>query len=107
MRTQDYINALNNYCNMMNKVAADTDNIIKVTSVENIEGEQAELVRFTFGECEESCIAIFFDDGLFFTPRDWQTPVWDNEDWTIEDTDWYDYRGKPAIEFNGMPRIFA
>lgn len=78
---------------------------IKIVSREDIENEEAELVRFTFGECEDSCVAIVYADGTTYTPNDWQTPVWDEEDWEISDTEnWMDCCFRPCIMFNGMPR---
>lgn len=79
---------------------------INIVSREDIEGEDAELVRFTFGECDESCVAVVYDDGAVYTPYDWQTPVWDEEGWEISDTEnWMDCNFRFCIMFNGMPRM--
>lgn len=78
---------------------------IRIVSREDIEGENAELVHFEFGEYDESCVAVVYADGTVFTPRDWQTPVWDEQGWKISDTDnWMDYRFNECIMLNGMPR---
>lgn len=77
---------------------------IHITSRERIENEEAQLIRFTFGEQEDSCVAVVWHDGTVFTPDDWQLPVWDNENWSIEDTDWVDWNWHPCLNLNGMPR---
>lgn len=78
---------------------------IFVTSREEIEGEDAEIVRFVFGDSRESCIAIRYNGDIIFTPMDWQNPVWDEEGWKIEDTQWMDCRFKEGIMLNGLPRL--
>lgn len=78
---------------------------IEIISREDIDGEEAELIRFAFGEAKESCVAIMYDDGTIFTPRDWQSPVWDDSDWSIDDSDWMDCYFRECINFNGMPRM--
>lgn len=78
---------------------------IKIISREDIEGEEAELVHFVFGPAEESCVAVVYDDGTIFTPRDWQDPEWDDDDWKIEDTEWMDYKFNECINLNGLPRM--
>ena len=106
MTNQDYIDALSDYnfraCNETFEECP-----IEITSVEDIQGEDAKLVRFIFGHYKESCVAIFYNDGTYFTPFDWQDPEWDNEEWKIEDTEWNDSRIMTAIMFNGMPRVLA
>lgn len=79
---------------------------IRIVSREEIDGEEAQLVRFVFGkeEEEETCVAVVYDDGTIFTPQDWQTPIWDNDDWEVEDSEWMDCNFLPCLNFNGMPR---
>lgn len=82
------------------------ENPINIISREDIEGENAELVRFTFSEYGFTCVAVVYDDGTVYTPMDWQTPVWEEEGWTIPDTEhWMDCNFHECIMFNGMPRI--
>lgn len=71
-----------------------------------IEGENAQLIRFVFGNCEQTCVAVVYADGSIFTPDDWQTPIWDNEDWTIEDSQWMDSDFNECVVLNGLPRKF-
>lgn len=79
---------------------------INIVSRKDIEGDNAELVRFTFGECDESCVAVVYEDGTVYTPCDWQTPVWDEEGWKISDTEsWMDCYFRPCFMFNDMPII--
>lgn len=80
---------------------------IKIISREEIEGEEAELVRFVFGKHEESCVAVVYNDGTIYTPDDWETPIWDNDDWTIEDSEWMDCEFRRCVNFNGMPRMLC
>lgn len=81
---------------------------INIVSREDIEGEDAELVRFTFGERDESCVAVVYEDGTVYTPCDWQTPVWDEEGWKISDTEsWMDCYFRPCVMFNDMPRMLV
>lgn len=80
---------------------------IVITSRKDIEGEDAELVRFTFGECSDSCVAIVYSDGTTYTPYDWQTPIWDSEDWHIDDSSWMDCRYNMCVMINGMPRLLV
>lgn len=77
---------------------------IRIVSREEIDGEEAQLVRFVFGKEEETCVAIIYDDGTIFAPQDWQTPIWDNDEWEIEDSEWMDYNFFPCLNLNGMPR---
>lgn len=77
---------------------------IRIVSREEIDGEEAQLVRFVFGKEEETCVAVVYDDGTIYTPQDWQTPVWDEDDWEIENSEWMDCNFSPCINFNGMPR---
>lgn len=81
---------------------------INIVSRENIEGEDAELVRFTFGEYKHSCVAIVFADGTTYTPSDWQTPLWEDEEWKITDSEeWMDCYFRQCIMHNGMPRLLV
>lgn len=80
---------------------------IKITSKTPIDGEDAQLVRFVFGNAEETCVAVVYDDGGVFTPTDWQNPVWDSEDWSIKDSPWMDYLFHSCINHNGMPRMIV
>lgn len=81
---------------------------IDIVSREDIEGEDAELVRFTFGECKDSCVAVVYADGTTYAPTDWQTPEWDDEDWKIADTeDWMDCCFRPCVMLNDMPRMLV
>lgn len=77
---------------------------IRIVSREEIDGEEAQLVRFVFGKEEETCVAVVYDDGTIYTPQDWQNPVWDEDDWEIENSEWMDCNFSPCINFNGMPR---
>ena len=77
---------------------------IRIVSREEIDGEEAQLVRFVFGEEEETCVAVVYDDGTIYTPQDWQTPLWEDDDWKIEDIEWMDCNFLPCINLNGMPR---
>lgn len=77
---------------------------INIVSREVVDGEDAQLVHFVFGECEETCVAVVYNDGTIYTPQDWQTPVWDDDEWEIEDSEWMDCNFRPCINFNGMPR---
>ena len=79
---------------------------IVITSREDIEGEDAELVRFTFGEYDITCVAIAWNDGTVYTPYDWQAGGYDDEDWKIVDCDrWMDCNFRECVMFNGMPRM--
>nr|AIF26675.1 hypothetical protein [uncultured bacterium fosmid pJB83B9] len=78
---------------------------IHFVSRDDIDSEDAELIRFTYGHGDFSCVAVRYNDGTIFVPYDWCTSLWDNEDWKIEDTTWVDVRGVEAINLNGMPRL--
>lgn len=79
---------------------------ISIVTREDIEGEEAELVRFTFGEGKDSCVAVVYSDGTVYTPIDWETPEWDDPDWEISDTEhWMDCNFRRCIMFMGLPRI--
>lgn len=81
---------------------------INIVSREDIEGENAELVHFTFGANEESCVAVVYEDGSVYTPYDWQTAEWEEEGWTISDTvRWMDCSYRYCSMFNGMPRMLV
>ena len=81
---------------------------ISIVSREDIEGEDAEFVRFTFGEYKESCVAVVYEDGTVYTPCDWQTPEWDEEGWKISDTEnWMNCYFRPCVMFNDMPRMLV
>lgn len=77
---------------------------IHVVSRDGIDGEEAELIRFTFGEGKESCVAVMYSDGSIFTPSDWVSPIWEDEDWEIEDCQWMDSCFNECVNMNGMPR---
>lgn len=81
---------------------------INIVSREDVEGEDAELVRFTFGENEYTCVAVVYEDGTVYTPYDWQDTEWDKEGWKISDTKrWMDCYFRPCVIFNEMPRMFV
>ncbi len=76
---------------------------ITIISRNDIEGEDAELVWFAFGEYNHKCPAIVYTDGTTFTPYDWEDRY--DEDWEIADCDrWIDCNHLECIIFNGMPR---
>lgn len=78
---------------------------ITIVSREDIEGEDAELVWFEFGEFNHKCPAIVYADGTTYTPYDWEDKY--DDDWKIYDCDrWIDCYFRECIMFNGMPRIF-
>lgn len=79
---------------------------ITITSREDIEGEEAELVRFTFGPDAHSCVAVAYYDGTVYTPFDWQANDWDESDWKVSDTArWMDCNFRECIIFNELPRM--
>ena len=76
---------------------------IKIVSRVDIDGEEAELVWFEFGEYNHKCPAIVWNDGTIYTPYDWEDKY--DDDFKIEDcTRWMDCNFNECIMFNGMPR---
>lgn len=76
---------------------------ISILSRSAIEGEDAELVWFQFGEFDSKCPAIVWNNGPVFTPYDWQDQY--NDDWQISDCDrWIDCNFHECVMFRGMPR---
>lgn len=82
------------------------ERLFKVTRNE-IKYREAQLVRFIFGTDRSSCVAVVYDSGEVFTPTDWQTPIWDNKDWKIEDSQWMNSDFRDCVNFDGLPRIFG
>ena len=76
-------------------------------SREETNEEEAQLVNFVFGKEKESCVAIVYNDGTIYTPQDWQSPVWEDEGWEIDQTEWMDCSFSPCINFNGLPRMLV
>ena len=80
---------------------------IEIVSREETNEEGAQLVNFVFGKEKESCVAIVYNDGTIYTPQDWQSPVWEDESWEIDQTEWMDCNFSPCINFNGLPRMLV
>ena len=88
---------------------------INIECIEPTHEDCAALVKFTFGEYDDVCYAVVYDEGEVFTPYDWYDPQltadkMDTEgiDW-IENIDWvYGEYGneRRAIVLNGLPRRF-
>lgn len=78
---------------------------INIVSRNDVAKEEAELVRFVFGKDSESCVAVVYNDGTVYTPRDWQSREWDEEGWKISDERWMDYNFDHCVLLNGMPRM--
>jgi len=68
--------------------------------------EHCDFIRFTFDGNE--CIAVEWDDGVVYTPTDWQAS-WEhfdpfkNEDDDLAAIDWMDCNMSRAIMINGLP----
>lgn len=78
--------------------------IFKILSSEKIENEEARFVKFSFDGT--ICVAITWEDGTIYTPKDWQANIYtDFKQSDIETIDWCDLNGNDCIMFNGMPRM--
>lgn len=81
---------------------------ISIVSREDIEDEEAELVWFQFGTCEnDMCPAIVWNSGEVFTPTSWQVcwkEYYKDHDLNIAEERWMDCNFTECIMFNGMPR---
>lgn len=82
---------------------------ITIVSREDIENEEAQLVWFKFGPCEDMCPAIVWNSGEIFTPTNWQVywkGYYEDGDFNIANEQWMDCRFVEGIMFDGMPRKF-
>ena len=75
----------------------------EVTSIISLDQEKADLILFTCGDLDCSCIV--YNDGALMHLQDWQSgyPKSYNE---IAEFDWLTEDGRECVMFNGMPRIF-
>ena len=96
METNEIIKGLNAFCKERCE--------IMILSLEPIDNEEADFVRFTFDGCE--CVAIVWHDGTIYTPSDWQNDYTEFNQSDIPSVDWIDADYRPCVIFNGMPRMF-
>lgn len=73
---------------------------IKILNTFNIENGKVYIYDFETGEAA----AIIYNDGTLFQQYDWQSGHPENVD-EIENFDWVAEDNRPAIMFNGLPKI--